>query len=37
VLNGDVVPVLEVDSEPQLDQELQPVPVAVPAAKPAIA
>lgn len=37
VLNGDVVPVLEVDAEPQVDQELQPAPVPVRTAKPAIA
>lgn len=37
VLNGDVVPVLEVDAEPQVDQELQPAPVPVRTAKPALA
>ncbi|GAB3465321.1 dicarboxylate/amino acid:cation symporter [Massilia terrae] len=37
VLNGEVVPVLEVDAEPQLDQDLQPAPVPVRAAKPAMA
>jgi aerobic C4-dicarboxylate transport protein len=29
VLNGEIVPVLEVEGEPQVDQEVQPVPVAV--------
>ncbi len=37
VLDGEVVPVLEVDAEPQLDQDLQPAPVPVRSAKPAIA
>ncbi|GAB3432318.1 C4-dicarboxylate transporter DctA [Massilia solisilvae] len=37
VLNGDIVPVLDVDVEPQVDQELQPRPVAVPVTKPALA
>jgi aerobic C4-dicarboxylate transport protein len=37
VLNGQVVPVLEVEAEPQVDQELQPVPVQVAMTKPAVA
>ncbi|GAB3406431.1 C4-dicarboxylate transporter DctA [Massilia agilis] len=37
VLNGDIVPVLDVECEPQVDQELQPRPVVVPVTKPAIA
>lgn len=37
VLNGDIVPVLDVDVEPQVDQELQPRPVGVPLTKPAVA
>jgi aerobic C4-dicarboxylate transport protein len=35
VLNGEVVPVLEVEGEPQVDQQMPPVAVAV--AKPAVA
>jgi aerobic C4-dicarboxylate transport protein len=37
VLNGEVVPVLDVEAEPQVDQELQPVPVPVAVTKPAVA
>jgi aerobic C4-dicarboxylate transport protein len=37
VLNGEVVPVFDVEAEPQVDQELQPVPVAVSVTKPAVA
>ncbi|MGZ5201093.1 MAG: C4-dicarboxylate transporter DctA [Telluria sp.] len=37
VLNGEVVPVLEVEAEPQVDQELPPIPVAVQVTKPAVA
>jgi hypothetical protein len=37
VLNGEVVPVLDVEAEPQVDQELQPVPVPVSVTKPAVA
>jgi aerobic C4-dicarboxylate transport protein len=37
VLNGEVVPFIEVDVEPQVDQEVQPVPVAVKVTKPAVA
>jgi aerobic C4-dicarboxylate transport protein len=33
VLSGAVMPLVEVDAEPQLDQELQPVPVAVTASR----
>jgi aerobic C4-dicarboxylate transport protein len=36
VLNGEVVPVLE-DGEPQVDQEVKPLPVAVPVTKSAVA
>jgi aerobic C4-dicarboxylate transport protein len=35
VLNGEIVPLAEVEAEPQVDQELQ--PVLVPVAKPAVA
>jgi aerobic C4-dicarboxylate transport protein len=37
VLNGEVVPVLDVEAEPQVDQELQPIPVPVAVTKPAVA
>jgi aerobic C4-dicarboxylate transport protein len=37
VLNGELVPVLDVEAEPQVDQELQPVPVPVAVTKPAVA
>jgi Na+/H+-dicarboxylate symporter len=37
VLNGEVVPVLDVEAEPQVDQEVQPRPVPVAVAKPAVA
>lgn len=37
VLNGEVVPVLEVEAEPQVDQEVQPRPVPVSVTKPAVA
>jgi aerobic C4-dicarboxylate transport protein len=37
VLNGEVVPLLEVEGEPQVDQEVQPRPVPVNVAKQAIA
>jgi aerobic C4-dicarboxylate transport protein len=37
VLDGEVVPFAEVAAEPQVDQQLQPVPVAVPVSKQAIA
>jgi aerobic C4-dicarboxylate transport protein len=37
VLNGEVVPVLEVEGEPQVDQQLPPVAVAVSVTKPAVA
>ena len=37
VLNGEVVPVLDVDAEPQVDQELQPALVPVRTVKPALA
>lgn len=37
VLNGEIVPVLDLECEPQVDQELQPRPVVVPVTKPAIA
>jgi aerobic C4-dicarboxylate transport protein len=35
VLNGEIVPLAEVEAEPQVDQDLQ--PVLVPVAKPAVA
>jgi aerobic C4-dicarboxylate transport protein len=37
VLNGEVVPVLDVEAEPQVDQEVQPRPVPVSVTKPAVA
>jgi aerobic C4-dicarboxylate transport protein len=37
VLDGEVVPFAEVAAEPQVDQQLQPVPVAVPVTKQALA
>jgi hypothetical protein len=37
VLNGELVPLIDVDVEPQVDQEVQPRPVAVPVTKQVLA